>query len=100
MKKLLRLGAIAALAITPAGLYAQDFDWSGRIQNGDVIEVEGVLGDIRAVAASGNQVEVTAEIREHRRGNAEDIEFEVIEHSGGVTICAIYPTPRRAREDN
>ena len=100
MKKLLCLGAIAALAGFAAELDAQDFDWSGRIQNGDVIEIEGVLGDIRAVAANGNQVEVTAEIREHRRGNAEDIEFEVIEHSGGVTVCALYPTPRRAREDN
>jgi len=100
MKKLLCLGAIAALATTAADLDAQDFDWSGLIQNGDVIEVEGVLGDIRAVAASGNEVEVTAEVREHRRGNAEDIQFEVVEHSGGVTICALYPTPRRARQDN
>ena len=100
MKKLICVAAIAGLAVTAAELNAQDFDWSGRIQNGDVIEVEGVLGDIRAVASSGSEVEVTAEINEHRRGNAEDIEFEVIEHSGGVTICALYPTPRRAREDN
>jgi hypothetical protein len=100
MKKLLCLGVIAALATFSDDLCAQDFDWSGIIQNGDVIEVEGVSGEIRAVAASGNRVEVTAEIREHRRGSAEDIEFEVIEHSGGVTICALYPTPRRAREDN
>ena len=100
MKKLICVAAIAGLVATAAELNAQDFDWSGRIQNGDVIEVEGVSGDIRAVASSGSEVEVTAEINEHRRGNAEDIEFEVIEHSGGVTICALYPTPRRAREDN
>ena len=100
MKKLLGLGTIAILATTAADLNAQDFDWSGRIQNGDVIEVSGVIGDVSAVASNGNEVEVTAEIREHRRGNAEDIEFEVVEHSGGVTICAMYPTPRRAREDN
>ncbi len=100
MQKLLGFGTVALLATAAADLNAQDFDWNGRIQNGLSIEVEGVLGEIRAVAASGNEVEVTAEIFEHRRGNAEDIEFEVIEHNGGVTICALYPTPRRARDDN
>jgi len=78
----------------------QDFEWTGRIGEGLAIEVKGVLGDIRAVAASGTEVAVTAEIREGRRGDAEDIEFEVIEHDGGVTICAVYPTPRRADEPN
>jgi hypothetical protein len=79
---------------------AQDFEWTGRIGEGLAIEVKGVLGDIRAVAASGTEVAVTAQIREGRRGEAEDIEFEVIEHDGGVTICAVYPTPRRADEPN
>jgi hypothetical protein len=100
MKKLISITSFAVLMTTAANLSAQDFDWRGRIQNGEAIEIEGVLGDIRAVAANGSEVEVTAEIREHRRGNAEDIEFEVIEHAGGVTICALYPTPRRARQDN
>ncbi len=82
------------------GQRAQDFEWTGRIGAGLAIEVKGVLGDIRAVAASGTEVAVTAEIREGRRGDAADIEFEVIEHDGGVTICAVYPTPRRADEPN
>ena len=100
MKKLAGAAMMALLMAGAADLKAQDFDWSGQIQSGDVIEIEGVLGEIRAVAARGNEVEVRAEVIEHRRGNAEDIEFEVIEHSGGVTICALYPTPRRARQDN
>lgn len=91
---------VAALAASATGLTAQDFEWSGRIQNGLGIEIQGVLGDIRAVAARGDEVEVTAEIREHRRGYAEDISFELVEHDGGVTICALYPTPRRARREN
>lgn len=99
--KMLLGTTLAALAVTmPVDLYAQDFEWDGRLGNGDVIEVEGVSGEIRAVAARGNSVEVTAEVREHRRGYAEDIEFQVVEHSNGVTICAIYPTPRRARRVN
>jgi hypothetical protein len=100
MNKLLGVGILAAMATSASSLMAQDFNWSGRLQNGATIEIEGVLGDIRVVAASGNQVEVTADIREHRRGRAEDIDFQVVEHSDGVTICALYPTPRRAREDN
>jgi hypothetical protein len=101
MKKLIS-GAVlvATMTIAAAGLNAQDFEWNGQLQSGDVLEIEGVLGDIRAVVARGNEVEVTAEVREHRRGYAEDISFEVVEHSGGVTICALYPTSRRARHDN
>ena len=75
MRKLIGGVCLAILTVTAANLSAQDFDWSGRLQSGDVIEIEGVLDDIRAVAARGNAVEVTAEIREHRRGYAEDIEF-------------------------
>jgi hypothetical protein len=89
-----------ALAMTAGEMAGQDFEWRGRLQQGETIEVEGVLGDIRAVAAAGNEVEVTAVLREHRRGRAEDIEFEVIPHDGGVTICALYPTPRRADRPN
>jgi hypothetical protein len=100
MKKLAGAALMVVLATTAAELSAQDFEWNGRVQSGDVLEIEGVLGDIRAVAASGNEVEVSAEVREHRRGYAEDIRFEVVEHSGGVTICALYPTSRRARHDN
>jgi hypothetical protein len=91
---------LTLLAIPVGDLVAQDFEWKGSVQPGDHIEVVGVLGDVTAVASNGNEVEVTATIREHRRGNAEDIDIEVIEHGGGVTICAMYPTPRRADRDN
>jgi len=91
---------LAFLAIPMCDLAGQDFEWKGSIQQGDHIEVVGVLGDVTAVASNGSEVEVTAVIREHRRGNAEDIDIEVIEHGGGVTICAMYPTPRRADRDN
>ena len=91
---------LTLLAIPVSDLVAQDFEWKGSVQQGDHIEVVGVLGDVTAVASNGNEVEVTAIIREHRRGNAEDIDIEVIEHGGGVTICAMYPTPRRADRDN
>ena len=78
----------------------QGFEWRGRIAAGRHIEVKGINGDIRAVAGSGSEVEVTADLREHRRGSAEDIEFEVLEHRDGVTICAVYPTAPRENRPN
>jgi hypothetical protein len=96
----LTAAAVLGLVALSADLTAQDYEWQGLIEQGRAIEVKGVLGDIRAIPASGNRVEVTAVLREGRRGYAEDIEFDMIEHSGGVTICAVYPTPRNADEPN
>jgi hypothetical protein len=97
---ILAAAAAVALAILPGDATAQDFEWQGMIGQGRAIEVKGVVGDIRALPASGNRVEVTATVREGRRGYAEDIDFDVVEHDGGVTICAVYPTPRNADEPN
>ena len=94
------LGVWGALAISATHLAGQDFEWKGRVTAGLAIEVKGISGNVYAVAATGNEVEVTAEIREGRRGYAEEIEFDVIEHDGGVTICAVYPTPGRQSRPN
>lgn len=90
---------IGILSPVPSLSATQDFRWSGRLQSGQVVEIKGVIGDIRAIPAPGNQVEVTAELREGRKGFADDIEFDVVEHRNGVTICAIYPTYRRHRSN-
>lgn len=93
---------LAAMLVSGSTLAqrTQDWEWRGRVASGETIEVKGIIGDVQASAATGNEVEVLARIREHRRGDAEDIEFDVIEHDGGVTICAVYPTPRDARRPN
>ena len=83
------LGACALAA--PAQLTAQDFEWSGRLSAGQAIEVKGINGDIEAMPASGNQVEVTAVKREGDRGYAEDVTFEVVEHD-------MRHVPERARQ--
>ncbi len=82
--------AVAGLIAAPA-LQAQDFEWSGRLDAGKTIEIKGINGDVHAVRASGNDIEVTARKTEGRRGDADEVTFEVIEHDGGVTICAVYP---------
>jgi DUF4097 and DUF4098 domain-containing protein YvlB len=97
MPILVTLGAVALAA--PAQLTAQDFEWSGRLSAGQAIEVKGINGDIEAMAASGNQVEVTAVKREGRRGYADEVTFEVLEHDDGVTICVMYPSEPGKREN-
>lgn len=98
-----RLFALALTAVTAAwaapAAAQQDFEWRGRVAPGDVIEIQGVNGEIQAVAASGNQVLVRAE-RRGRRSDPMSVRMEVVEYEGGVTICAVYPTPPNARREN
>src|SRR5262249_49053929 len=89
--KMLPLVCAALLAgSSPAGAQA-DFQWHGPIPTGQRIEIKGVNGDIRAVASSTNEVEVTA-TRSAIRSNPADVHFEVVPNAGGVTICAVYPS--------
>jgi hypothetical protein len=44
-------------------------------------------------------VEVIAR-KSARRSDPDDVKLEVVEYAGGVTICAVYPTPRMERRDN
>src|SRR5213594_2460879 len=78
---------------------AQDFNWHGRIAAGKRLEVKGVSGDVRAVLASGAEAVVNA--RKHaRRSDPDEVEIKVVESAEGITICAVYPTPPRARQEN
>ena len=69
---------------------ALEFEWSGTIAPGDQIEIKGVQGNITATGTSGGQVEVFA-TRRGQQDDPADVTIEVVEHSGGVTICAVYP---------
>ncbi|HUE77393.1 MAG TPA: DUF4097 family beta strand repeat-containing protein [Longimicrobiales bacterium] len=97
-----RIFGISMLAVTmpPATAAAQqDFEWQGRVPPGQTIEIQGVNGDVRAVAASGDAVVVQAQ-RRGRRDDPASVRIEVVEHADGVTICAVYPTPSNARREN
>lgn len=89
---------LAAALLTPATASAQEdtFAWRGRIAAGRAIEIKGVSGDIRAVAATGDEVVVRA-VKHGRRSDPEEVTIEVVEHDDGVTICAVYPSPRAGR---
>ena len=57
------------------------------------VEIKGVNGDIIAERSAGGEIEVRAE-RSARRSDPEAVRIEVIEHAGGVTVCAVYPSSR------
>lgn len=82
----LALGLVAAGPLRAA----DDFAWSGRIDQGRAIEIKGVNGGIHAEAGSGPEVQVTAR-KTARRSDPGSVKVEVVEHAGGVTICAVYP---------
>jgi len=74
----------------PAGSDA--FHWRGKVPAGQLVEIRGINGSIHAEPAIGNDVEVVA----HKTGQVDDdvagIEVQVVEHDGGVTFCAVYPS--------
>jgi len=71
-----------------------EFHWRGRLTPGETITIRGVHGEIQALPASGAEVEVSA-VKRARRDDPEEVEIEVVPHEGGVTVCAVYPAPRR-----
>jgi hypothetical protein len=69
----------------------EEFRWHGSMAPGRAIEVKGVNGAVRAEAASGSEVEVTA-TKSGRRSDPQQVEIRVVEHADGVTVCAVYPS--------
>src|SRR5438093_2840953 len=86
------VGAVAALT-------AQDFNWHGRIAAGKRIEVKGVNGDVRAVLTSGAEPVMNAR-KEARPSEPAEVEIKVGESDEAIPICAVYPTPPRARQES
>jgi len=70
-----------------------DFVWRGAVGAGQTVEIKGINGDIIAEPSTGLQIEVRAEKRA-RRSDPEAVRIEVVEHAGGVTVCAVYPSSR------
>jgi hypothetical protein len=77
---------------------AAPFKWSGKVAAGKTFEVRGVNGPIRATASSGSEVELVA-TRTGRRSDPESVKIEVVNHTGGVTICAVYPSRDESRRN-
>jgi putative adhesin len=68
-----------------------EFRWTGRIAPGATLEVKGINGRIAATPASGREIELVA-LKRGRRHDPKLVEIEFVEHAGGLTICAVYPS--------
>lgn len=82
---------LAGAATAPLAAQGQDkFNWHGRIPAGQTLEIIGINGGIHATGTTGAEAQVTA--TKHGTGNFADVKIETVQHEGGVTICAVYPS--------
>ena len=79
------------------GARQEDFRWSGRLVRGQEIEIRGIVGDVDAQPASGDQVEVVGRFT---GDDARLLRVEAVERRDGVVICVIYPGQRRDGDDD
>jgi hypothetical protein len=77
---------------------ATDYRWTGRLSTGESIEIKGINGSITVGPASGSEIVVTAETRA-RKSDPSSVHIERVEHRGGLTFCAVYPTPTGSLEN-
>ena len=97
MTSQLRMSVVAMLGLAviscgdATGPFTVDTAWTGTIAQGDAIEIKGINGDIIADVTASNSVTVTFS-KEGNNSDPAEVEIEVITHSGGVTICAVYPS--------
>jgi hypothetical protein len=92
MKRTTILAAVAALAIPALAAAAQEeFHWAGKVAAGAAVEIKGINGGIVATGVPGGEVDVTA-LKKGRKSDPAAVKIEVVEHAGGVTICAVYPS--------
>jgi hypothetical protein len=77
------------------GVIQEETRWHGWIPSGQMVEVNNIYGNVRAEPASGDEIEVVAT----KRGLSDpaQVTIEVVEHKGGVTICAVYPDADSSR---
>jgi len=90
------LAAAACVGSGGAGVasaQSNEFRWRGAVAAGRTVEIKGVNGRVEAAPSSGGEVEVSAS-KHARRSNPSEVRVEVVEHAGGVTICAVYPSSR------
>jgi len=82
---------VASAAPRPAAQQqGNEFRWHEPLAAGKIIEIKGVNGDVEATPSSSGEVEVVAS-KSSRRSNPDEVKIEVVRHSEGVTICAVYP---------
>ncbi len=90
--------ALAVAPVTGQTRTADPFSWEGVVAPGGTVEIKGVNGSITAVNSAGSGVVVEA-TRTGRRSDPTEVQIVVIEHAGGVTVCAVYPSALLQRNE-
>ena len=74
----------------------EEFFWRGELPAGLTFEVKGINGSIRVSPSESGRVELSA-VKSGRRDRPDEVDIRVVEHEGGVTVGALYPSddPRR-----
>ncbi len=67
----------------------ETFHWKGAVATGKTVEIKDVNGSV--TVQRGAALEVTA-VKRGRRNPPSAVTIATVEHEGGVTICAVYPT--------
>ena len=89
----LALSIVAMLTLQAGG--TDPFVWKETVPQGSTIEVQGMIGSIRAVAGDGREVEVVGRRHRGRRGDPDAVEIRIIRESGRIILCTIYPRDER-----
>lgn len=89
--------ALALAVALPAAGAEETFKWSGTVAKGKTVEIKGINGGIEASGTTGGEVTLAA-TKKGKRSDPSEVKIEVVEHAGGVTICAVYPSTGRPNE--
>ncbi len=90
MRKLLTIFVLAAAAAATALGDDGDFQWQGQLSPGQLLDIRGVFGAIRAQGTADSTASLTA----HKTAGAGDpaaVTIQVVPFDGGVVVCAVYP---------
>ena len=71
---------------------SETFHWSGQVDVGDLIEIQGVAGDVRFLQTSGVAVQVDA-VKSGRKDAPSTVTVEVFEHRWRPHLCDLSRCP-------
>ena len=85
----LALCAATATGAAQARQMDDSFGWSGRIAAGGTLRIENLAGRVTVQPSSNGRIQIAGR-KEWRRGDPDDVSFEVIPGSNVVTVCAVW----------
>jgi hypothetical protein len=90
------LFSLASTSCTPAHANSDNaFAWRGAMVPGQTLYIRNLNGPIRALPSSGTEASVRA-VKRSPTHDEREVQFAVVEHQGGTTICALWKTDKRA----